>query len=137
MLARIWGKANTCSLVLAMKTCTSTLEISLILPEKSRIISTSLFLHHSWAYTQKTTFYSMFIAILLRRARNSKHVRCPSVDEQRMKCGTFTQWKIIPLLKEMNLTSKRVELEKYYPKCDYTEQYCIYLLISRSWFLNL
>ena len=132
MLARMWGKANTCSLVLTIKTYTSTLEISLILPEKSGLDLPHYSYNHSWAYTQKTTFYSMFIAILLRIARNSKHDRCPSVDERRMKCGTFTQWKIIPLFKEMNLTSKLVELEKYYPKCDYPEQYCIYPLISRS-----
>jgi hypothetical protein len=46
----------------------------------------------------KDTCLTIFIASFFIIARKQKQSRCPSTDEYR-KCGTFTQWNTIRLLK--------------------------------------
>ena len=46
---------------------------------------------------------TMFIAALFIIARSWKEPRCPSTEEWIQKCGTFTQWSTVQLLKRMNL----------------------------------
>jgi hypothetical protein len=52
---------------------------------------------------KKDTCSTMFIAALFIIARSWKEPRCPSSEEWIQKCGTFTQWSNIQLLKTMNL----------------------------------
>jgi hypothetical protein len=50
----------------------------------------------------KDTCSNMFIAALFIIARSWKEPRCPSTKNGYRKCGTFTQWNTIQLLKTMN-----------------------------------
>ena len=50
----------------------------------------------------KDTCSTMFIVAIFLIAKSWKQPRCHSTDEYR-KCGTFTQWNTIQLLKRMNL----------------------------------
>jgi hypothetical protein len=53
---------------------------------------------------KKNTCSTMFIAALFIISRSRKEPRCPSTEEWiQKKCGTFTQWSTIQLLKRMNL----------------------------------
>jgi hypothetical protein len=51
----------------------------------------------------KDSCSTMFIAALFIIARSWKEPRCPSQRNGYRKCGTFTQWSTIQLLKTMDL----------------------------------
>jgi hypothetical protein len=88
MLAKMWGKRNTPSLLVGLQAGTSTLEISLLGPQKIRhnIPGRSsipfLGIYPKDASTcNKDTCFTMFIAALFIIARSWKEPRCPSAEE--------------------------------------------------------
>lgn len=64
--------------------------------------------YNSWAYTPKTIPFmkclsSMFIVALFILHRNLNQPRCSSADESKLRCGPYTQWSIIQLLRKTDL----------------------------------
>ena len=51
-------------------------------------------LHPEETKIEKDTCTPMFTAALFTIARTWKHLRCPSTDKWRKKCGTYIQWNI-------------------------------------------
>jgi hypothetical protein len=93
MLGRMWRKRNTPPLVVGLQACTITLEISLVVPQKtghsttrgSHNTSPGIYPEHV-PIGKKDTCSTMFIAALFIIARSWKEPRCPSTEEwiQRM-----------------------------------------------------
>ena len=52
---------------------------------------------------ERDTCTPMFIAALFIIARTWKQPRCPSADEWKKSCGTYTQWSITQPLKRIHL----------------------------------
>jgi hypothetical protein len=85
MLARMWRKRNTPPLLVEFQTCTTTLEISLAVPQKighsttggSAIPLLGIYLEDI-PTGKKDTCSTMFIAALFIIARSWKEPRCPS-----------------------------------------------------------
>jgi hypothetical protein len=83
MLARMWRKRNTPPLLVGLHAGTTTLEISLAVPQNCQKIEQYL----SWAYPKdvptcnKDTCSTMFIAALFIIARSWKEPRCPSTEK--------------------------------------------------------
>ena len=108
MLARMRRKNNTPPLLVGLQTGTTTLEISLAVPQKighsttGRSSNTSPGLYPEDVPTcNKDACSTMFIAALFIIARKN-----PDAPQQRngyKKRGTFTQWSTTQLLKTMNL----------------------------------
>ena len=55
MVARMWSKGNTPSLLVRVKTCTTTLEISTAIAQKMGNIYLKIQLYHSWRICHPTT----------------------------------------------------------------------------------
>ena len=88
MLARMWRKRNTPPLFVGLQACTTTLEISLVVPQKLNIVLPEdpeiplLGIYPEDVPTcNKDTCSTMFIAPLFIIARNWKDPRCPSTEE--------------------------------------------------------
>jgi len=83
MLVRMWRKRNTPPLLVGLQTGTTTLEISLEVPQKIRHSTIPLLgIYPKDAPTyNKDTCSTMFIASLFIIARSWKEHRCPSTEE--------------------------------------------------------
>ena len=88
MLARMWRKKNTPPLLVGLQTCTTTLEISLAVPQKINIVLPKdpaiplLGIYpEDVPASKKHTCSTMFIAALFLIARSWKEPRCPSTEE--------------------------------------------------------
>ena len=88
MLVRMWRKRNTPPLLMGLQAGTTTLEISLVVPQKIghspiRVShNTSLGIYPEDVPTsKKDTCSIMFIAAFLIIARSWKEPRCPSTEE--------------------------------------------------------
>jgi hypothetical protein len=98
MLVRMWRKRNTPPLVVGLQAGTTTLEISLVVPQKiehsstRRTSNTLLGIYPEDAPTcNKDTCSIMFIAALFIIARRLKEPRCPSTEEWIQKmCYIYT-----------------------------------------------
>jgi hypothetical protein len=77
MLVRIWRKRNTPPLLVGLQACTTTLEISLAVPQK---IGLGIY-PEAVPTSKKETCSTMFIAALFIVARSWKEPRCPSTEE--------------------------------------------------------
>ena len=92
MLVRMWRKRNTPPLLVGLQACTTTLQISLEVPQKIGLITTRrssntiLDIYLEGAPTcNKDTCSTIFIAPLFIIARSWKEPRCPSTEEQIQK----------------------------------------------------
>ena len=112
MLARIWRKRNTPPLLLVgLKACTTTLEISLVVPQKIGHSTTgrSITIALLGIYPEdvptgnKDTCSTMFIAALFIITKAVKNPDAPQQRNGYRKCGVFIQWSTTQLLKTMNL----------------------------------
>jgi hypothetical protein len=86
MLVRMWGKRNTPPLLVGLQAGITTVEISLLVPQKVGPEDPALY--HSSAHTQKMlqtcnkdTCSTMFIAAFFIIAKIWKEPRCPSTEE--------------------------------------------------------
>jgi hypothetical protein len=98
MLARIWRKRNTPPLLVGLKACTTTLAVSLVVPQKIGYSTTRRSSNTSPGHIprrvptgNKDTCSTMFIAVLFIIARSWKEPRCPSTEEWMQKvCYIYT-----------------------------------------------
>jgi hypothetical protein len=89
MLARMWRKRNTPPLLVGLQACTTTLEVSLAVPQKIGHSTTErssnryiLRIYREDIPTgNKNTCSTMFIAALFIIARTWKEPRCPSTEK--------------------------------------------------------
>jgi hypothetical protein len=88
MLARMWRKRNTPPFLVELQACTTTLEISLAVPQKIGHSTTRGSRNTSPGHIsedvptgKKDTCSTMFIAALFVIARSWKEPRCPSTEE--------------------------------------------------------
>ena len=87
MLARMWRKRESPPLLVGLQACTTTLEISLAVPEKLDIVLPEdpgiplLGIYPEDVPTGKDTCSTMFIAALFIIARSWKEPRCHSTEE--------------------------------------------------------
>jgi hypothetical protein len=89
MLVRMWRKRNTSPLLVVLQACTTTLEISLAVPQKighsttrgSSNTSPGHIYPEDVPTDNKNTCSTMFIAALFIIARTWKEPRCPSTEE--------------------------------------------------------
>jgi hypothetical protein len=84
----MWRKRNTPSFLVGLQACTTTLEISLAVPQKIRHSTTGGSRNTSPGHIfedvpagKKDTCCTMFIAALFIIARSWKEPRCPSTDQ--------------------------------------------------------
>jgi hypothetical protein len=110
MLGRIWTKRNTLQFLVGLQACTTTLEISLAVPQKLDIVLLKDPAIPLWEiYPEdvptgnKDTCSSMFIAALFIIARSWKEPDAPQQRNGYRKCGTITQLSTTQLLKRMKL----------------------------------
>jgi hypothetical protein len=88
----MWRNRNTPPFLVGLQACTTTLEISLAVPQKIGHSTTAIpFLGiypEDVPTSKKDTCTTMFIAALFIIARSWKEPRCPSTDEwiQKMWC---------------------------------------------------
>jgi hypothetical protein len=86
-IARMWRKRNTPPLLVGLQAGTTTLEISLAVPQKIGHSSTgrsSIYPKNAPTYN-KDTCSTMFIATLFIITRSWKEPRCPSTEERIQK----------------------------------------------------
>ena len=121
MLAWMWTKRNTPPLLVGVQACTTTLEISLAVPQKIGHSTT----RGSWIpllgiYPEdvptcnKDTCSTMFIAVLFIIARSWKEHRCPSTEEWIQKMWyiyTIEYYSAIKNNDFMKFLGKWVDLE--------------------------
>jgi hypothetical protein len=87
MLARMWRKRNTPPLLVGLQACTTTLEVSLAVPQKDIVLPVDPAIPLLGIYPEdvpignKDTCSTMFIAALFIIARSWKEPRCPSREE--------------------------------------------------------
>jgi hypothetical protein len=88
MLAWMWRKRDTPPLLVGLQGCTTTLEISLVVPQKTSNSSTGRSSNSSPGHIpedvstfNKHTCSTMFIPALFIIARTWKEPRCPSREE--------------------------------------------------------
>ena len=110
MLVRMWRKRNTPPLLVGLQACTTTLEISLVVPQKighstSRGSCNTSPGHISWDVPtgKKDTCSTMFIGALFIITRSWKDPRCPSTEEWIQKMWYIYTMSTTQLLKRMNL----------------------------------
>ena len=120
MLERKWRKRNTPPLLVGLQARTTTLEISLEVPQKTGHNTTRGPHSHSWAYTQKMlqhvirTHAPMFFTGIFIISRSWKQPRCPSTEEWIQKMlyiYTMECYSAIENNDFMKFTSKWMELE--------------------------
>ena len=93
MLERMWNKGNTSLLLVGMQTCTTTLEISMVVSQKIRKQPTSISSDTTLGYIpkkdaqsyHKDTCSTIFIAALFVIASIWKQPRCSSNEEEWIK----------------------------------------------------
>ena len=114
---RMWRKRNTPPLLVEMQVGTTTLEISLSVPQKTGqdpdIPFLGIYQEDSLA-CNKDACFTRFIAALFIIARSWKGPRCPSVEEwiQKMWCiYTMEYCSAIKNNEFMNFLGKWLELE--------------------------
>jgi hypothetical protein len=87
MQVRIWRKRNTPPFLVEFQAGTSTLEISLVVPQKLDIVLPEdpglllLGIYPENVPTGKNTCFTMFIAALCKISRSCKEARCPSTEK--------------------------------------------------------
>jgi hypothetical protein len=83
MLARMWRKRNTPPLLVGVQACTTTLESSLAVPQKTGYTAIPLLGidPEDVSTGNKDKCSTMFIAALFIIARSWKEPRCPSTEE--------------------------------------------------------
>jgi hypothetical protein len=88
MLARMWRKRNTPPLLVGLQTCTTILEISLVVSQKlDRVLPEDPAIPLLGIYpedvptSKKEMCSTMFIAALFIISRSWKEPRCPSTEE--------------------------------------------------------
>jgi hypothetical protein len=86
MLWRMWRKRKTPPLLVGLQACTTTLEISLLVPQKFGLPEDPampfLGIYPEDVQTgKKDTYSTIFIAALFITARSWKEPRCPSTEE--------------------------------------------------------
>ena len=121
MLARMWRKRNTPPLFVGLQACTTTLEISLAVPQKIEhsttggSCNTSLDIYPEYVPTgKKDTCSTMFIAALFIIARSWKEPRCPSTEEWIQKIWyiyTMEYYSAIKKNEFMKFLGKWMDLE--------------------------
>jgi hypothetical protein len=84
MLARMWRKRNTPPLLVGLQTGTTTLEISLAVPQVPSIPLLGIYPKEATTYS-KDTCSTMFITTLFIIDRSWKQLRCPSTEEWVLK----------------------------------------------------
>ena len=120
MLAEMWRKKNTPPLLVGLQACTTTLEISLAVPQKTGHSTTRGSCNNSPKHPEdvptgkKDTFSTMFIAALFIIARGWKEPRCPSTEEWIQK-----MWYIYTM--EFYSAIKMNEFRKFLGKWLYLE----------------
>jgi hypothetical protein len=122
MLARMWRKRNTPPLLVGLQTCTTTLEISLAVPQKIGQ-STKGGSHHTSSghiYPEdvptgkKDTCSTMFIAALFIIASSWKKPKCPSTEEWIQKMWSIYTMQYYSAIKKneiMKFLGKWMDLE--------------------------
>jgi hypothetical protein len=90
MMAKMWRKRNTAPLLVELQACTTTLEVSLAVPQKIGLPEDPaiplLGMYRKDVPTgNKNTCSTMFIATLFIIARSWKEPRCPSTEESIQK----------------------------------------------------
>ena len=60
-------------------------------------------IHTEETRSERDMWTPMFIAALFIIARTWKQPRCPSVENGKESCGTYTQWRITQPLKRIHL----------------------------------
>jgi hypothetical protein len=110
MLARKWRKRNTPPLLVGLQACTTTLEISLVVPQILDIVLPEdpaiplLGIYPEDVPTgKKDICSSMFITALFIIARSWKEPRCPSIEKRIQKMWYIYTMEYYSLLKRMNL----------------------------------
>jgi hypothetical protein len=121
MLARMWRKRNTPPLFVGLQACTTTLEISLAVPQKIGHSSTGGSRNTSPGHisedvptSKKDTYFTMFIAALFIIARSWKEPRCPSTEELIQKMWyiyTMEYYSAIKRNEFMKFLGKWLDLE--------------------------
>jgi hypothetical protein len=120
MLARMWRKRNTPSLLVGLQACTTTLEISLAVPQKIGHSTTRGSCNTSPGHPEdvptgkKDTCSTMFIAVLFIIARRWKEPRCPSTKEWIQKMWyiyTMEYYSAIKKNEFMKFLGKWLDLE--------------------------
>ena len=98
MLAMMWRKMNTPPLLVGLQTCTTTLEISLAVPQ---------IIGHSTTDVHSSLVYNS------QKPEAGKNPHAPQQKNGYIKCGTFTQWSTSQLLKNefMKFLGKWMDLE--------------------------
>jgi hypothetical protein len=86
MLARMWRKRNTPPLLLGLQASTTTLEISLVVPQKIGLLEDPAIpllgiYPEDIPTVKKDTCSTMFIAALFIIVRSWKEPKCPSTEE--------------------------------------------------------
>jgi hypothetical protein len=82
MLARMWRKRNTAPLMVGLQAGTTTLEISLLVPQKTDPAISLLGVYPKDVPTcKKATCSTMFITAIFIIARSWKQPKCPSTEE--------------------------------------------------------
>ena len=117
MLVRMWRKRNTPPLLVGLQACTTTLEISLMVPQKTGhsttwgpSYTTSGHIPKCASTYNKDTYSTMFIETLfIITPRRWKQPRCPSTEEwiQRM-------WYVYPM--EYYSAVKNIDFIKFTDK---------------------
>jgi len=103
-------RTNTPQLLVGLQADTTTLEISLVVPQKithsttgGPSYTTPVYIPKDASTYNKDTCSTMFIAALFIIARSWKEPRCSSTEEWYRKCSTSKQWNITQLSKIMTL----------------------------------
>ena len=106
MLARIWRKRDTLPLLVGLKVSTTTLEISLTVPQILLLEDPAipiLGIHPKDVPTcNKDTCYTMLIATLFIIAQSWKEPRCPSTEEWIQKMGNIYTMAYYSAIKTVN-----------------------------------
>jgi hypothetical protein len=109
MPVRMWRKRNTPPLLVGLQAGTTTLEISLAIPQKiGQVLLLGIYSEHA-PTCNKDTCSTMFIAALFIIARSWKELRCSSTEE-----WIQTIWSIYTM--EYYSAIKNNELMKFLDK---------------------
>jgi hypothetical protein len=121
MLARMWRKRNTLPLLVGLQTGTTTLEISLAVPQRighsstGRSSNTSPGIYPDDVPTfNKDTCSTVFLATLIIIARSWKEPRCPSTEQWTQKMWYIYTMEYYSAIKNnecMKFLGKRIVLE--------------------------
>ena len=121
MLAWMWRKRNTPPLLVGLQACTTTLEISLAVPQKIGHSTTGRSRNTSPGHISRRcpnilvdTYSTTFIAALFIKARSWKEPRCPSTEEWIQKLWyiyTMEYYSAIKKNEFMKFLTKWMDLE--------------------------